>query len=108
MMNPEFGYGGMITLDLKNHDMATKFMEVLQEKNVGYLAVSLGFYKTLFNAPGTGTSSEVPEEEQEEMGLSTGLIRMSLGLDFNIEDTYKKMKDALNEIGYFKMQTQNN
>ncbi len=108
MMNPEFGYGGMITLDLKNHEMATKFMEVLQDKNVGYLAVSLGFYKTLFNAPGTGTSSEVPEKEQEAMGLSTGLIRMSLGLDFNIEDTYKKMKDALNEVGFYKTQMQNN
>ena len=102
MMHPEFGYGGMMTLDLKTGDMATEFMERLQEKNVGYLAVSLGFYKTLFNAPGKGTSSEVPEEEQAAMGLSEGLIRMSIGLDFDIADTYRKMKETLIEIGYFK------
>jgi len=104
MMNREFGYGGMITLDLKTGEMATEFMEKLQEKNVGYLAVSLGFYKTLFNAPGKGTSSEVPEEEQAEMGLSDGLIRMSIGLDFDIADTYRKMKKTLEEIGFFKKQ----
>jgi len=104
MMNPEFGYGGMITLDLKTGKMATEFMEKLQDKNVGYLAVSLGFYKTLFNAPGKGTSSEVPPEEQEAMGLSDGLIRMSIGLDFDMDKTYNKIKDTLNEVGYFKKQ----
>ena len=102
MMHPEFGYGGMITLDLKTGEMATRFMEILQDKNVGYLAVSLGFYKTLFNAPGKGTSSEVPEEEQAAMGLSDGLIRMSIGLDFDIKATYRIMKDTLKEVGYFK------
>ncbi len=101
MMNPEFGYGGMITFDLLTGKMATEFMEKLQERNVGYLAVSLGFYKTLFNAPGKGTSSEVPEEEQEKMGLSEGLIRMSIGLDYDIESTYQIMKQTLKEIGYF-------
>jgi len=106
MMNKEFGYGGMITLDLKTGEMATEFMERLQDKNVGYLAVSLGFYKTLFNAPGKGTSSEVPEEEQAEMGLSDGLIRMSIGLDFDIADTYRKMKETLHEVGYFKNKLQ--
>ncbi len=102
MKHPEFGYGGMITLDLKTGEMATKFMEILQDKNVGYLAVSLGFYKTLFNAPGKGTSSEVPEEEQAAMGLSDGLVRMSVGLDFDIEETYQKMREALDEIHFFK------
>ena len=104
MMNPDFGFGGMITLDLKTGEMATEFMEKLQEKNVGYLAVSLGFYKTLFNAPGKGTSSEVPEKEQAKMGLSDGLIRMSIGLDFDMENTYKKMKQTLQEVGYFDKQ----
>ena len=101
MMHPEFGYGGMLTLDLKTGEMATEFMERLQDKNVGYLAVSLGFYKTLFNAPGKGTSSEVPEEEQAAMGLSDGLVRMSVGLDFDIADTYRKIRETLIEIGYF-------
>ncbi len=107
MMHAEFGFGGMITLDLKTSEMATEFMEKLQDKNVGYLAVSLGFYKTLFNAPGKGTSSEVPEEEQKEMGLSEGLVRMSVGLDHDIVQTYYIMKKTLEEVGYFEKQFSN-
>ena len=66
-------------------------MELMQNKNLGYLAVSLGFYKTLFSAPGTSTSSEISEEEQKIMGLSEGLIRFSVGLDNDIKRTYKAM-----------------
>ena len=91
MMNPEFGFGGMITLDLETAERAAEFMERMQDANVGYLAVSLGFYKTLFNAPGKGTSSEVPPEEQKAMGLSEGLVRFSMGLDFDIDRTTRKI-----------------
>ncbi len=73
-------------------------MELLQERNLGYLAVSLGFYKTLFNAPGKATSSEIPEEEQSQMGLSEGLIRFSIGLDNDIERTYLAMKACMIEL----------
>lgn len=73
-------------------------MELMQEKNLGYLAVSLGFYKTLFSAPGTSTSSEIPVEEQAEMGLTDGLIRFSIGLDNNIERTYEMMKACMKEL----------
>nr|HRM13860.1 PLP-dependent transferase [Flavobacterium sp.] len=70
----------------------------MQAKNLGYLAVSLGFYKTLFSAPGTSTSSEIPVEEQIEMGLTDGLIRFSIGLDNNIERTYQMMKECMVEL----------
>jgi len=63
------------------------------------LAVSLGFYKTLFNAPGTATSSEIPLEEQKKMGLTDGLIRFSIGLDNDIERTYQEMKACMQEVG---------
>ena len=92
MINPEFGYGGMMTVDVGSLDKANALMELMQEKNLGYLAVSLGFYKTLFSAPGSSTSSEIPAEEQKEMGLSDGLIRFSIGLDNDIERTYQMMK----------------
>ena len=74
-------------------------MELMQHKNLGYLAVSLGFYKTLFSAPGTSTSSEIPEDEQEAMGLTDGLIRFSIGLDNNIERTYQIIKKCMKEVG---------
>ncbi|WP_431135561.1 aminotransferase class I/II-fold pyridoxal phosphate-dependent enzyme [Psychroserpens mesophilus] len=98
MMNEKYGFGGMLTIDVGSLDKANELMEMMQKKNLGYLAVSLGFYKTLFSAPGSSTSSEIPEEEQEAMGLSDGLIRFSIGLDADIERTYQMMKDCMEEL----------
>ena len=61
--------------------------------------MSLGFYKTLFSAPGSSTSSEIPMEEQAEMGLSDGLIRFSIGLDNDIARTYDTIKACMKEVG---------
>ncbi len=99
MMNEEYGFGGMMVVDAGSLDKANELMELMQEKNLGYLAVSLGFYKTLFSAPGTSTSSEIPEEEQKEMGLTDGIIRFSIGLDNDIERTYKMMKACMEQVG---------
>ena len=98
MINSEYGFGGMMTIDVGTLDKANELMELMQNKNLGYLAVSLGFYKTLFSAPGTSTSSEIPLEEQKEMGLTDGLIRMSIGLDNDIERTYQMMKSCMKEL----------
>ncbi|MDB4257631.1 aminotransferase class I/II-fold pyridoxal phosphate-dependent enzyme, partial [bacterium] len=98
MMNEKYGFGGMMTLDVGSLDKANALMELMQERNLGYLAVSLGFYKTLFSAPGSSTSSEIPEDEQKEMGLSDGLIRFSIGLDADIERTYQLMKTCMIEL----------
>ena len=97
-MNHEYGYGGLLTLNVGSLENANSLMELMQAKKLGYLAVSLGFYKTLFSAPGTSTSSEIPLEEQKEMGLSEGLIRFSIGLDNNIERTYEIMKESMMQL----------
>lgn len=99
MMNEEYGFGGMLTVDVGSLDKANELMELMQERNLGYLAVSLGFYKTLFSAPGSSTSSEIPEEEQSEMGLTDGLIRFSIGLDNDIERTYRSMRQCMHHVG---------
>jgi methionine-gamma-lyase len=98
MMNSAYGFGGMLTIDVGSLEKATALMELMQHKNIGYLAVSLGFYKTLFSAPGTSTSSEISEDEQKEMGLTDGLIRFSIGLDNDIERTYEMMKSCMVEL----------
>lgn len=98
-MNTEFGYGGMLTIDVGTLEKANALMELMQGKNLGYLAVSLGFYKTLFSAPGSSTSSEIPEDEQKEMGLSPGLIRFSVGLDNDIKQTFKSMSACMKSVG---------
>lgn len=99
MINPEYGFGGMMTIDAGSLEKANELMELMQQRNLGYLAVSLGFYKTLFSAPGSSTSSEIPLEEQIEMGLSDGLIRFSIGLDNDIERTYQLMNQCMKEVG---------
>ena len=88
----------MMTMDVGKLNKANALMELMQNRNLGYLAVSLGFYKTLFSAPGTSTSSEIPLEEQIQMGLTDGLIRFSIGLDNDIERTYQMMKQCMKEL----------
>lgn len=97
-MNEDFGFGGLMTMDVGSLENANAYMELMQTEKIGYLAVSLGFYKTLFSAPGTSTSSEIPLEEQLEMGLSNGLIRFSIGLDNDIERTYRIMKECMAQL----------
>ena len=104
MMNEEYGFGGMLTIDAGSLKKANALMELMQHKNLGYLAVSLGFYKTLFSAPGTSTSSEIPENEQKKIGLTDGLIRFSIGLDNDIERTYLIMKKCMIEVGVLKVE----
>ena len=102
LMNEGFGYGGMLAVDAGDIETADKLMAKMQDVKVGYLAVSLGYFKTLFSSPGHSTSSEIPEEEQKAMGLSEGLVRISIGLDNHIEDTFIRIKKCLVEVGLCK------
>ncbi|REC75571.1 cystathionine beta-lyase [Chryseobacterium elymi] len=99
MMYEEYGFGGLLTVDAGTTDKANELMEMMQQENLGYLAVSLGFYKTLFSCSGSSTSSEIPEEEREAMGISDGLIRFSIGLDHDIARTYEKMRQCMLKTG---------
>jgi len=98
IMNPEFGFGGMISIDMEKAEIANELMERMQLEGVGYLAVSLGYFKTLFSNSGKSTSSELPEETQREMGMSEGLIRFSVGLDNDIERTFQMILKCLKEM----------
>lgn len=95
----QYGFGGVLTVDMQTLERANALMEHMQHENLGYLAVSLGFYKTLFSAPGTSTSSEIPEEEQKSMGLTDGLVRFSIGLDNDIHRTGQRMMACMKNIG---------
>lgn len=98
IMNEGFGYGGMMAIDAGSYEKASALMTRMQEEKVGYLAVSLGYFKTLFSSPGHSTSSEIPEEEQKSMGLSEGLVRFSIGLDNDITIAFERIKKCLKEI----------
>lgn len=97
MRNTDFGYGGMIAIDMKTAERAADLMECMQIRGVGYHAVSLGYFKTLFSNSGKSTSSEVPEDVQLAMGMSPGLVRFSVGLDHDIENTFKVIYSCLKD-----------
>ena len=98
-MNEKFGFGGMISFDAGTAEKAAEVMEMMENEGVGYLAVSLGYFKTLFSNSGKSTSSEVPEDKQKEMGLSEGLVRFSVGLDSEIERTFGLIQKCLKATG---------
>jgi methionine-gamma-lyase len=98
IMNEEFGFGGMLSLDMGTTEKANALMELMEKKGVGYLAVSLGYFKTLFSCSGKSTSSEVPEELQKKMGMSEGMVRFSIGLDDDIDRTFKIIMDCLEAV----------
>jgi methionine-gamma-lyase len=79
IMNADFGFGGIITLECKDSDEARRLSTALQNEKFGLYAVSLGFSRTLMSCSAKSTSSEIPEEEQAAIGLSQGLLRFSIG-----------------------------
>ncbi len=99
IMHPDFGFGGMIAIDLGTAERASLLMEKMQLAGVGYLAVSLGYFKTLFSNSGKSTSSEGPDDLQREMCLSECLIRFSVGLDHDISRTWDKIRECLVAVG---------
>ena len=79
IMNSAYGFGGMLTVDCGSSERALALAFRLQQEKFGLYAVSLGFSRTLMSCPSISTSSEIPEAEQIEMGLSRGLLRLSIG-----------------------------
>lgn len=99
VMNDGYGFGGILAVDAGDEARANRLMARMQEEKVGYLAVSLGYFKTLFSPPGHSTSSEIPIEQRHRMGMGDGLIRFSVGLDNDIARTWKTIERLLQEIG---------
>lgn len=79
MLNLGYGYGGMLALEFETSQQAMKIAQKLQDEKFGLYAVSLGFSRTLMTVPSVTTSSEISASEQQEMKLSQGLLRLSVG-----------------------------
>jgi methionine-gamma-lyase len=67
---------------------------VLNNFEVARLAVSLGGTESLVEHPMTMTHSDVPQEELARIGVSPGLIRMSVGLE-HLSDLKRDVLGAL-------------
>ncbi|MBU2512398.1 aminotransferase class I/II-fold pyridoxal phosphate-dependent enzyme [bacterium] len=100
MLNEGFGFGGIFTLDCETKERAEKLLSVLQNKErFGLIAVSLGYFDTLMSCSSTSTSSEIDQEEQKSMGLSPGLVRLSLGITGTLRDRVAQIERAVKEVG---------
>lgn len=96
LRNEEFGFGGILAVDVGSQTNAERFMEVLQnEDRFGFMAVSLGYFDTLMSAPAQTTSSELTAEEKEEAGIRPGLVRMSVGYTGRLEQRWRQLEDAV-------------
>jgi methionine-gamma-lyase len=97
MMKPEYGFGGMLVVDCKTSEKALLLAEKLQNEKFGLYAVSLGFSRTLMSCPSISTSSEIPEAEQKAMGLTAGLLRLSIGFVGDEAVLWEKFKKCYQE-----------
>lgn len=87
------GFGGMITIFLKGGlEPARKFLESVK---VFALAESLGGVESLIEHPAIMTHASIPPERRAELGISDGLVRISVGVE-DVEDLRSDLEQALN------------
>ena len=87
------GFGGMISVVLKGGlESATKFLE---RTELFSLAESLGGVESLIEHPAIMTHASIPPEIREEIGISDGLVRLSVGIE-SIEDLMLDIENSLN------------
>lgn len=97
-LNPGFGYGAMVALQIESADKAMKLAQKLQNEKFGLYAVSLGFSRTLMTVPAITTSSEISEDDQKTMKLSKGLLRLSIGYVGNNEILFERFLKAYRQV----------
>jgi len=100
MFNPDYGYGGILTMDLGSVEHANELLDLLQnEYHFGYVAVSLGYFDTLMSCSGSSTSSELTDEDKSAAHISPGLVRLSIGYTGTTEQRWQQMSEALQRVG---------
>jgi cystathionine gamma-lyase len=85
------GFGGMISVELGTKDRADA---VLRKVRVFSLAESLGGVESLISNPASMTHASVPAERRAQLGLSDGLIRLSVGVE-DVGDLIADLDQAL-------------
>ena len=87
------GFGGMISVVLKGGlESATNFLE---RTKLFSLAESLGGVESLIEHPAIMTHASIPQEVREEIGISDGLVRLSVGIE-SIDDLIEDIENSLN------------
>ncbi|UKJ06403.1 trans-sulfuration enzyme family protein [Solitalea lacus] len=84
--------GGIVTFVVKGgYDRASKFMDALKMFSI---SANLGDTRSIATHPASSTHSKLSEEERQQVGISQGTIRVSIGLE-HIDDILADIKQAL-------------
>ena len=87
------GFGGMISITLKDADLQETF-RISSSFKVFTLAESLGGVESLINHPATMTHGSIPKAEREKVGVTDNLLRFSVGVE-DIDDLLEDLEQAL-------------
>lgn len=87
------GFGGMVSFDVGS---ARKAEKVLTSVKYFTLAESLGAVESLISIPALMTHASIPAERRRELGITDGLIRISVGLE-DAEDLIADLQQALED-----------
>jgi cystathionine gamma-lyase / homocysteine desulfhydrase len=85
------GFGGMVSFDVGSGEDADKLLSKIKYFT---LAESLGAVESLISVPARMTHASIPTERRAELGISEGLVRISVGLE-DVEDLIDDLKQAL-------------
>lgn len=88
------GFGALISFELGSYEKAEAF---LAKVRLCSLAESLGGVETLISHPATMTHASIPEEERNRLGVTPGLVRISVGIE-DVEDLIADLYAALEAI----------
>lgn len=88
------GFGAMISFETGSYEKASRFLENVK---LCLLAESLGGVETLVCHPARMTHASVPVAERDRLGITDGLVRISVGIE-DVEDLIADIKQALDTM----------
>ncbi|MDF2946145.1 MAG: cystathionine gamma-synthase [Bacillales bacterium] len=87
------GFGGMVSFDVGS---AEKAEQILKDVHYFTLAESLGAVESLISLPAKMTHASIPAERRAELGITDGLVRISVGLE-DVDDLIEDLEQAFNK-----------
>jgi O-succinylhomoserine sulfhydrylase len=88
--------GGIVTIDVKGgRERAMRFLNGMQMCS---LSANLGDTRSIVTHPASTTHSKLSEEERAAVGITQGMVRISVGLE-HVEDIYEDVVQALGQLG---------
>lgn len=88
------GFGGMISFEMGSWERGKKLLEMV---SLFALAESLGGVESLISHPASMTHASIPKKAREELGITDGLVRISIGIE-DATDLIQDLEQALEKI----------